>query len=259
MKRKKAAPVPSKPRASAIRRILSIDIGATGMKAAVVDRNGKFITDRQRVKTPEKCPPKEAVRMLVELVKPLGQFDRVSIGFPGVVRNGIVMTAPNLGTEQWSKFALGAIMTKKLGCPTQVHNDADVQGLAAIRGHGLELVCTLGTGFGTAWFRDGELMPHMDLAHMSIEPADDFDHYIGDKMLKRIGKKAWNKRLKKLIAMLENVFFYDCLYFGGGNSRCVDFDLPKNVRIVSNEAGVSGGAFVWLPKGTKHSSARNKS
>ena len=134
-------------------------------------------------------------------------YERVSIGFPGVVRDGVVRTAPNLGTEQWAGFKFAATMERHLKRPTQVHNDADVQGLAAIEGRGLELVCTLGTGLGTAWFRDGELMPHMDLSHMAIHENDDFDHYIGDKTLKRIGKKEWNKRLKKLIDMLRDRVF----------------------------------------------------
>jgi polyphosphate glucokinase len=94
-------------------------------------------------------------------------------------------------------------------------------------------------------------MPHMDLSHMSIHKKDDFDHYIGDKALKDVGRKEWNKRLKKLIAMFEDVLAYDRLYLGGGNSRCVDIDLPKNVSIVSNDAGVEGGAFVWVPRRNK--------
>ena len=135
--------------------------------------------------------------------------------------------------------------------PVRLLNDADIQGLAAIKGEGLELVCTLGTGFGTAWFRDGELMPHMDLAHMAVYPKHDFDDFLGDLTLKMIGRKAWNKRLMKTVAMLNKVFFFDKLYLGGGNSSRVDAKLPDNVAIVSNDAGMEGGAFVWLPKGPK--------
>ncbi|HYS46123.1 MAG TPA: hypothetical protein VEM35_06775, partial [Rhizomicrobium sp.] len=124
-------------------------------------------------------------------------------------------------------------------------NDADVQGLAVIKGKGLELVCTLGTGFGTAWFRDGELMPHMDLAHLVISKKDDFDIYIGDKIRRKIGLTHWNRRVAKLIGVLEKVFSYDHLYLGGGNSRWVKFRLPRNVTIVSNDAGMEGGAFAW--------------
>ena len=176
-------------------------------------------------------------------------YDRVSIGFPGYVRGGKVFTAPHLGTKAWAGFKLEAAMQKKLKKPVRLLNDADVQGLAAIKGKGLELVCTLGTGLGTALFHDGELMPHMDLAHMAIHAKDDFDVYIGDHTLKKIGHKAWNKRVKKTIAMLHQVFFYDHLYLGGGNARRVKFKLPRNVSIVSNDAGMEGGAFVWLPTG----------
>ena len=165
------------------------------------------------------------------------------------MRDGKVLTAPNLGTGDWAGFPLAAALRKTLGKPARLHNDADVQGLAAIKGKGLELVCTLGTGFGTAWFRDGELMPHMDLAHMTVHPKDDFDKYIGEKTRKKIGHKAWNKRIEKLIAMLALVFNYDRLYFGGGNSRRIKIRLPRNVVIVSNDAGMEGSAFVWLPAG----------
>jgi polyphosphate glucokinase len=138
-----------------------------------------------------------------------------------------------------------------LGKPTRLNNDADVQGLGVISGKGLELVCTLGTGFGTAWFRDGELMPHMELAHMPIHGKGDFDAYIGDVARKKIGNKEWNKRVKKLIPVLATVMNYDHLYLGGGNSRRIEFKLPRNVTLVSNDAGMEGSAFVWHPKGPR--------
>jgi polyphosphate glucokinase len=230
---------------------LAIDIGGTGLKAGLIDTSGKFLIAHVRIKTPHHCKPKKMLKTLEKLVQPFDRYDRVSIGFPGYVRDGVVFTAPHLGTKAWAGFKLAATMQKKLGRPVRLVNDADVQGLAAIRGKGLELVCTLGTGFGTAWFRDGELMPHMDLAHMAVHPKHDFDDYLGDATLKKIGRKEWGKRVKNTMAMLGKVFFYDHLYFGGGNSRHVKFKLPDNVSIVSNDAGMEGGAFVWLPKGPK--------
>jgi len=246
--RKSAKPSSATRKAAAIRRILSIDIGGTGIKAALVGRDGRILGNHVRIKTPHHCPPAKMVATLTALVKDFRHYDRVSIGFPGYVRGGKVFTAPHLGTEEWSGFPLAAAMQRKLGKPVRLNNDADVQGLGVIRGKGLELVCTLGTGLGTAWFRDGELMPHMDLAHMAIRHQDDFDKYIGDKTLKKIGHKAWRKRIRKLTAMLEKVFFFDRLYYGGGNSRFVTFRLPPRVSIVSNDAGLEGGAFVWVPR-----------
>lgn len=236
-----------------IKRILCIDVGGTGLKAAVISPRGKYLAKRHRIKTPKHRKPRQIVKALGELVAPLGRFDCVTIGFPGVVKHGKVISAPHFGTEDWKGFDLAAAMRKKLGKPVKLLNDADVQGLAVISGKGLELVCTLGTGFGTAWFRDGELMPHMDLAHLVVRRKDDFDIYVGDGTRRKIGNHHWNRRIRKLIDVLETVFAYDRLYLGGGNSRCVRFKLPRNVAVVSNDAGMEGGAFAWKQGVTKKS------
>lgn len=237
--------MPAAPRKIPAKRILCIDVGGTGLKAAIVGPGGKFLVPRVRVKTPKQRTPAKIVPLLVDLVTPLGKFDHVTIGFPGMVKAGRVQSAPAYGTADWAGFPLAAVMQRRLKKPVKLLNDADVQGLAVIKGKGLELVCTLGTGFGTAWFRDGELMPHMDLAHLTLHRKNDFDLLVGDKALKTIGKKRWNRRIKKLITVLDTVFNYDRLYFGGGNSRLVSFKLPRNVAIVDNDAGMEGGAFAW--------------
>ncbi len=226
-------------------RILCVDVGGTGLKAAVISTQGKFLAKRVRIKTPKHRKPRDIVKALAELAEPLGAFDHVTIGFPGMVKNGRVISAPHFGTEDWTGFDLASAMRKQWKRPVKLLNDADVQGLAVIKGKGLELVCTLGTGFGTAWFRDGELMPHMDLAHLAVHRKYDLDVYVGDQTRRKIGNGDWNRRVKKLIAVLETVFNYDHLYLGGGNSRCVKFGLPRNVTIVSNDAGMEGGAFAW--------------
>ena len=236
---------------SSAARILAIDVGGTGLKAAIVDTEGHFLSERLRVKTPKHPGPKKIVATLVELVRPLKGYDHISIGFPGYVRDGRVYTAPNLSTKAWRSYPLAHVIADKLKKPTRLNNDADVQGLAVIRGKGLELVCTLGTGFGTAWFRDGELLPHMELAHMPIHHKSDFDGYIGERERKKIGNKEWNKRMKKVIAILATVMNYDRLYLGGGNSRRIAFKLPKNVRLASNDAGMEGSAFIWHPEGPR--------
>lgn len=229
----------------AAKQILCIDVGGSGLKAAVITPRGRYVAKRVRIKTPKQRKPGQIVAALVRLVAPLGTYDHVTIGFPGAVKHGKVISAPNFGTEDWKGFALAAAMQKKLKKPVKLLNDADVQGLAVIKGKGLELVCTLGTGFGTAWFRDGELMPHMDLAHLVMHPKNDFDVVVGDATRRKIGSARWNKRIKKLIAVLQTVFNYDHLYLGGGNSSDVTFKLPRNVTIVSNDAGMEGGAFAW--------------
>src|SRR6201991_3660375 len=208
------------PRAApAASRILCIDVGGTGLKAAVIAPNGKYLGKRGRGKTPKRRKPAQIVKALTELAAPLGRFDHVTIGFPGMIRGGKVMTAPAFGTDDWKGFDLAGAMQRRFATPVKVLNDADVQGLAVIKGKGLELVCTLGTGFGTAWFRDGELMPHMDLAHLTVHKKHDLDVYVGDQARRTMGHGGWNRRVKKLIGVLETVFNYDHLYLGGGNSK----------------------------------------
>ena len=133
----------------AIKRILCIDVGGTGLKAAVISPRGKYLVKRHRVRTPKHRKPRQIVKALADLVAPMGGFDHVTIGFPGVVKDGRIISAPHFGTRDWKGFDLASALRKKWGKPVKVLNDADVQGLAVIKGKGLELVCTLGTGFGT--------------------------------------------------------------------------------------------------------------
>jgi polyphosphate glucokinase len=227
------------------KRILAFDIGATGLKAAIIDPKGKLLSEHLRVLTPHPCPPALLVKKFVELVKPLKNFDCISIGFPGVVRGSHVLTAPNLGTEMWAGYDLAGRLAKKVGKPARIVNDADMQGLAVVKGKGLELVITLGTGFGTALFRDGVLMPHMEIAHMPAHAGKDFDGYIGDKVRKKIGLQKWNKCVKRMLPYLYMLLHYDHLYIGGGNARRLTIELPRKSSIVSNIAGLKGGAALW--------------
>lgn len=237
-------------------RILAFDIGGTGLKAALVDSRGKFLSERLRIPTPHPCKPKTMVALLVRLVKPLGDYDAVTIGFPGYVKRGVVQTAPNLGTRDWAGFALEKALSKALGKPARLVNDADVQGLAAIKGKGLELVVTLGTGFGTAWFSDGQLLPHLEFAHVPVHHGHDFDTWIGEVHRRKIGHKKWVKRVKHTFEILQTVFNYDHLYIGGGNANRIDFKLPKNSSLIPNEDGMAGAAFAWNARAS--SSKRTK-
>jgi polyphosphate glucokinase len=237
-------------------RILAFDIGGTGLKAALVDGRGRFLSDRLRIKTPHPCPPKKLAALLVKLAAPLKGYDAVTIGFPGYVKRGVVHTAPNLGSKYWKDFPLEAAMAKALGKPVRLLNDADVQGLAAMRGRGLELVVTLGTGFGTAWFRDGELLPHLEFAHVPVHHSHDFDRWIGEHARKKIGHHKWAKRVKKTFEILETVFNYDHLYIGGGNANRIDFDLPAHASLVPNDDGMAGAAFAWVRRAAKPAERR---
>src|SRR5207244_8804927 len=123
------------------------------IKSAQLDGYGESIDDRVRLPSPKPpVAPAKLTAAIAGAAKELGHFDRVSVGFPGAVRDGRVLTAPNLGTELWAGFDLQTTLAERLQKPVKVMNDADVQGFGAIHGDGVEMVMTLGTGCGTAIF-----------------------------------------------------------------------------------------------------------
>jgi polyphosphate glucokinase len=227
---------------------LAIDIGGTGLKGAILNAFGELFTDRVRVPTPEKSSPANVVEALVELVGQLGHFERVSVGFPGVIRRGMVLTAPHLGTDDWRGFPLAKTLSERLKAPVRILNDASVQGYGVISGHGVECVITLGTGVGFALYENGVLSPHMELGRYPVHKNTLLDDYLGNVAFRKISRKHWNRRVRRVLGHLETLVNYDVLYIGGGNAKHIKLDLPESVRIVPNEAGVTGGIKLWEPR-----------
>lgn len=224
---------------------LAIDIGGSGLKAAVLDRGGEMLTERVRVDTPVGAPPPEVVATLVALVHDLPNFGRIGVGFPGVVRDGIVRTAPNLGHDGWRGFDLARALEDALGAPVRIANDADVQGLAVVRGHGIEMVVTLGTGFGTALYENGRLCPHLELSHHPFRKGETYDEQLGNAARKQVGNRRWRKRVAVAIETLRALTWFDHLFIGGGNAKHLEDELPPDVTVVTNDAGLVGGVFLW--------------
>lgn len=226
-------------------KILSIDIGGSRIKATVLDPSGNILKDYQRISTPKFAGPLEVVNAIVELTKDFLDCTRISVGFPGYVRGGIVHTAPNLGTNKWSGFNLKQQLTETLNKPVRVVNDADLQGLGVASGVGLELVITLGTGFGTALLMNGTLLPHLEVAHHPVTKSKTYDEFIGNRALESIGLERWNRRMRRVLAILKTVVNYDRLYISGGNAKRINFILDRNVTVVTNLDGIKGGAKLW--------------
>lgn len=225
-------------------RTLAIDIGGSGIKIMVLDHKGYPLGDRLRVQTPQPPTPEAVLGAIADLAKQAGAFDRVSVGFPGVVRQGIVYTAVNLHPD-WVEFDLASTLSESLAKPVRVANDADIQGFGAICGQGVELVITLGTGFGTALFVEGKLVPNLEGGHHPFRKKQTYEEQLGRAALEKVGTKKWNKRLQKAIVQLQHLFNTDHLYLGGGEAKKVDFELPKNVSIVPNINGLLGGIALW--------------
>lgn len=224
---------------------LALDIGGTHIKASVLDAAGHMVAPEVRVSTPAQPNPAAVLAVIRTLAQQLPAFDRISAGFPGYVADGHVRTAPNLGTADWRDFPLAAVLAKQLHKPARVLNDADVQGLGVIDGRGLECVLTLGTGIGSSLFKNGQLLPHLELGQHPLRKHKTYDRYLGDAALKSKGPEKWNRRLKYVITVVETLVNYDTLYLGGGNAAAVTLKLPKNVRLASNSGGITGGVKLW--------------
>jgi polyphosphate glucokinase len=224
-------------------RTLAVDIGGSGIKAVVLDERGRPVTVPGRAKTPEEATPAQVIDIIQRLACKQGRFDRVSVGFPGVVRAGVVCTEGNL-SPKWFGFDLARKLEKVLRRPVRAVNDADMQGFGAISGRGVELVLTLGTGLGSALFVDGRLVPNIEAA---FDPfgGKSYQNLLGNKARKKIGNKKWNRRVRRAIDAFEKIFNYDVLYIGGGNSDKINFKLPSGVRTVSNANGLLGGISLW--------------
>ena len=224
---------------------LAFDIGGSGLKASILDEDGEMLTSRVRIETPRPCPPKVLLDKFKELTAQLPPYDRISVGFPGVVRRGRTLSGVNLDPRGWQGYDLQSALAKLTGKPVLVINDADMQGLGAISGKGVELVLTLGTGLGSSLFEDGRLAPHLELAHIPFRKGETYEEQLGNRAFQKVGKKEWNERLKKAIAHFRTLTNFDRLYLGGGNAENITFKGGKEILIVSNAFGMRGGIWVW--------------
>lgn len=225
-------------------RTLAVDVGGTGIKVLVLGEAGEALCERDRAPTPRPAVPVAVIETIAGLAAH-HQYDRVAVGFPGVVRQGVTITAPNLHPD-WHGFTFANGLARRLGKPVRVANDADVQGFGAILGAGLEMVLTLGTGMGSALFVDGILVPNLELAHHPFAEGKTYEQWLGQSSLDEIGTDEWLSWLHKAIDQIRHTFNFDVLYLGGGNARLLDPALlPPDVRVVPNIAGLLGGIALW--------------
>jgi polyphosphate glucokinase len=222
---------------------LCVDIGGTGLKMMLLSAEGKPLTERLRTPTPEQPTPGRVLAELDKLKEQVPSFDRVAVGFPGVIKRGIVYTAANLH-PQWVEFDLQSELEKRWKRPVRVANDAAVQGYAAIEGNGVEMILTLGTGLGSAIYTEGHLCPGLELAHHPWRKKT-YEDYLGKRGLEKYGRKRWNKLLDSALEQTAATFNWDRLYLGGGNAKEIRIKLRKNIKVVSNQDGLLGGVALW--------------
>jgi polyphosphate glucokinase len=248
------------------KRVLGIDIGGSGIKGAVVDvSRGRLITSRIRFVTPSPARPAAVVRAIKKVVAHFSWRGPVGVGFPGIVRNQVAYSAHNLHPA-WIGCDLAQRFRAASGCPVFAMNDADVAAVGELafgagrRGRGTVLVLTFGTGIGSALFRDGELIPNLELGHLQFKDGIAEDYCAASvREEKNLSWKAWGKRVNAYLHHLDRLVSPDLIIVGGGVSRKFDkfspnLDLEVDVvpAKLRNEAGIIGAATAagrLLPRG----------
>lgn len=223
---------------------LSIDIGGSGIKGMLLDPVGKPVSERQRIPTPRPATPEAVLEAVGTLAGHFENFERVAVGFPGVVRFGTVHTGANFDGD-WSAVPLADSVQRATGRPCRAANDADVQGYGAIRGRGVEMVLTLGTGMGSSVFSNGHLVPNLELGHHPLADGGSYEDWVGQAARERLGDAEWNRWVRRAIEAILPIWNPETLYIGGGNAKHLDFELPPSVETVPNVAGILGGIRLW--------------
>ena len=241
------------------KKAVGIDIGGTGIKAAVVDiKKGELVSDRVRVETPAGGEPEAIAAACLSIIETLGVSHRsypVGICFPAVVKHGFTQSAANV-SKRWIGLNADELFDKTLNRHTHVINDADAAGLAEVKfgagrgSHGLTIMTTLGTGIGTALFYNGVLIPNAELGHLEIEGLD-YETKASYSAMEREGLsfEQWAERLQKYYSTLERLLVPDLFIVGGGISKNHEKFLPLlnlKTKIVpattKNSAGIIGAA-----------------
>ncbi len=241
------------------KRAIGIDIGGTGIKAALVDiKRGELVSERIRVETPAGGEPEDIAEACKSIIQSLGVSHRnypVGICFPAVVKHGFTQSAANV-SKRWIGLNADELFDKTLNRHTHVINDADAAGLAEVKfgagrsSHGLTIMTTLGTGIGTALFYNGVLIPNAELGHLEIEGVD-YETQAAYSAMERDGLsfEQWAERLQKYYSTLERLLVPDLFIVGGGVSKNHEKFLPLlnlKTKIVpattKNSAGIIGAA-----------------
>lgn len=225
--------------------ILAVDIGGSSIKLIVLDEDGEPISETLARETPSPAEPSALLALIHDLADTLPPHQHVSVGFPGVVKDGTTWNAPNLGDELWDRVPFGEQLTQRLERPVRVVNDVDLQGLGVVQGHGVELAITLGTGVGAALFTDGALVPNLELGHHPYRDGQTYEDLLRDSELKRIGRAEWTARVLDALGPIERLFNYDTLHLGGGNAQNLVGELPANVRVFPLAEAMRGALRLW--------------
>lgn len=238
-------------------KLLGIDIGGSGIKGALVEtRTGELVTPRYRIPTPEGAKPKAVAKVVGEIVQHFKWKGPIGVGFPAIIINGVAFSAANV-SKKWIGTNAETLFAEAAGSPVRVLNDADAAGLAEMRygvgrrQPGTVLVITIGTGLGSALFRDGVLVPNTEFGHIEMN-CDDAEKQASKaaKVREKLSWKEWSARFNEYLQVLEDLISPDLIILGGGASKESEKFMGRlNLRAkvvpatMLNEAGIVGAAL----------------
>ena len=221
-----------KSRIPAAPRILVVDVGGSHVKCASTAHGPP-----RRFESGPKLGPQAMVQQVRKITRGW-RFDVVSIGYPGVVLRGKIARDPNNLGPGW----IGFDFEKAFGRPVKLLNDAAMQALGAYSG-GTMLFMGLGTGLGSALIVDGVIVP-MELGHLRYSHGKTYEHFVGDKGRRRLGNKAWRRKVHRVVEGFRNALLPDYVVIGGGNAEHLE-KLPPQTRLGDNADAVTGGIRLW--------------
>ena len=244
--------------------ILGIDVGASGIKGALVDLDsGRLYGERFRVPTPQPSTPQSMTAAFDEIVDFFNYKGVVGCGFPSIVKNGVAMSAANID-HSWIGANIEETFGKSRNIRVFATNDADAAGVAEMRygvgkgEQGLVFLITIGTGLGTALFYKGILVPNTELGHVLWKNGKSAELYCssGARERLKISRKEWADRFNEYLHHIERLFSPDLFVLGGGESKFFEVykkQLTTNARIVPakllNNAGIIGAAAYAAEQG----------
>ncbi len=239
--------------------ILGIDIGATGMKGAIVDvQSGQLITERIKLQTPHPATPEAMIDPFMDLIKMHEWEGKVGCGFPAIVKNGVALSASNID-ETWINVNVEDWFNKVSGLEVKALNDADAAGLAeayfgAGKGKsGTVLLITIGSGLGSALIYDGQIIPNTEFGHIYLKGHTVVaEKYASNNTRKQLNLEwdEWGKRFNEFLTHIERLLLPDFIIIGGGISKKIELyrefitiETPLQPAVMLNNAGIAGAAW----------------
>lgn len=246
----------------AVRKMCGVDVGASGIKGAIVNvENGELLTERMRLETPKPATPQAMAKTFAELIKLLKWEGPIGCGFPSIIKKGVAYSAANID-KSWIGTNVSAVFGNATDQPVFVLNDADAAGLAEVsfgQGKGIEgvvLVITVGSGLGSALFVDGKLIPNTELGHLFLKGHKEVAEYYASSAARKreeLEYDEWGKRLNEYLTHVERLISPNRIILGGGISRKFDkfqHELLLKTPVVPadfrNKAGTVGAAMFAL-------------